>query len=237
MSNEPRVFTEVEIESAAKAQGWSPDKGELGPLEFLAKGREFRDRLYDDVKDLRKENAKLYDIVAKHITNQEKKDHEVKQADLEKQIEVATEAGDTAKVKELVKQVSKPPEPIADPNVEFINDWADKNKWYQTNAEMQADALGFYEAEKLRIGRDDPKVILPRVEERIKKIHSGYFTPNNPNRDHNASDKGGNKSKPNKTGLTRDDLTEVEGRHFDDLVKTGISVDKLLKTIERQRGA
>lgn len=235
MSSESRVFTQEEIESAAKEQGWSPDKGELGPLEFLAKGREFRDRLYDDVKELRKENSKLYDVVAKHITSQEKKDRVAKQADLEKQIETAVEAGDTDKVKELAKQTAQPVQETVDPNIQYINEWTTKNTWYASDPAMQADALGFYQAERQKLGRDDPTLILPKVEARIKKEYPTFFNASNPNREHNSSEKGG-KGKSVKTGLTRDDLTEVEALHFDDFIKTGISEEKLLKTIERQRG-
>jgi len=235
MSSEARVFTQAEIENAAKEQGWSPDKGELGPLEFLAKGREFRDRLYDDVKELRKENSKLYDVVAKHITSQEKKEQVAQQADLDKQLETAVEAGDTAKVKELAKKTAPPAQTVEDPNIQYINDWTTKNTWYTSDPVMQADALGFYQAERQKLGRDDPTLILPKVEARIKKEYPTFFNASNPNREHNSGEKGG-RGKGVKTGLTRDDLSDAEAKHFDAFIKTGISEEKLLKTIERQRG-
>ena len=65
----------ADIEEAAAAQGWSPDKGELGALEFLSHGREFRDRLYNKVDKLERENTKVYDLVAQQITKQDVKDH------------------------------------------------------------------------------------------------------------------------------------------------------------------
>ena len=44
VSHETTTISIDEVEAAARAQGWDPEKGDLSGLEFLQNGRVFRDR-------------------------------------------------------------------------------------------------------------------------------------------------------------------------------------------------
>lgn len=229
------------IEDAAKQQGWSSDKGDLTPLEFLSKGREFRDRLYDTIRDLKQDNEKVYKIVADHISKQDEKDYESEQENIEGQIRQAADDGDSDKVIELTKKLPEKPEdksedkPV-DPNIKNIDSWIAENKWFDENTDMKADALGFYQSEAAKLGTDTPSVILPKVLKRIQKEYPEKFTAENPNRDRESgADGDGRQKRLNKKGLSRADLTEDEDRHFDEFVKMGMKPEKLLETIHNGR--
>ena len=232
---EPKTVALSEIEEAATKQGWSPDKGELGALDFLSRGREFRDRLYDDVKELRKDNEKVYGIVAEHITNVQKKEYKEETATIEQQIREASEAGDTDKVIELTKKIPKEPEEVkGDP---VVDSWVADNKWFNESQDMQDDAKGFYQTEVMKNnGVDNPAMILPRVEERIKKLYPDYFQPKNSNQERGSgAENKGKQSKGKTSGLTMDDLTEDEAKHIKDFVAMGMKEEKLLKSVENAR--
>ena len=235
-TKESQTIELSEIEGAARQQGWNPDKGELTALEFLSKGREFRDRLYDQIKDLRKDNEKVYGIVADHISKQDKKDHKTNQETIEGQIKEAVEEGDSNKVIELTKKIKPEPEKTEDPNLKEIDQFIADNSWYRDNSEMRADALGFYQSEAAKLGGDNPSIILPKVLARIKKEYPSKFTAENPNQKRvSGAETDGKKKTPKKEGLSRDDLTEDETRHLDDFIKMGMKEDKLLKSIHNAR--
>ena len=233
------TYTREEIEATARQQGWAPEKGSKTAIEYLADGRKYRDNLYDDVKKLQKENEKLYSLTAGFISKQDQKEQATKQATRKEEITKAVEAGDTEKVIQLTEEIKQPE---ADPNLEYINTWVAEHDWYRSNPEMQADAMGFYQAEVLRLEQihgkgngDRPTEILPKVEERIKKVHAEYFAPKNPGGLPSGADKGGKQKQISGSGLQESDLTEVEKRHFEDFVKSGMSREKLLQAVERQR--
>ena len=239
----PESVSMGEIEEAARQQGWSADKGELGPLEFLSKGREFRDKMFDEIRELRVDNQKAYDIVAEHITQQNKREHEVQQQSLEDQVREATENGDVDKVLELTKQIAATPAPAApakdDPNMKVIDQWRTDNSWFTENSDMRDDALAFYQAEVNKLqGQDNPAEILPQVLERVKKVYPEKFDVANPNARRAAGvEKSGKISLGKKSGLSREDLTTDEGAHLDDYVKLGMKEEDLLKSIARQRAS
>jgi len=229
----------TEIEAAAAAQGWQSD-GELGALEFLANGRVFRDRLADDVKALKAENEKIYGLVAEQVTKQDSREHATVVKSIKEQIQEAVEAGDTDKVLELTQQIPPPPVQVSrvDPGTATaaVDAFKADNQWFRENVAMRDDALGFYEVEKQKLGIDDPTRILPEVLKRVKKVHKDFFEVKNPNEDRGADvEKGAATRKSRKKGLQRSDLTETESAHIDDLIDSGLSEAKLLKSIEKQR--
>ena len=229
---------------AAKEQGWRED-GELDALEFLKRGSEFHKDLKRTVDELKRQNETLYKVVAEDITSNKQREHQATVGSLKEQIREAAEAGDSARVLALTEQMQglKAPEPVTlpnDPNTEIMDAWVQKNPWFQANKEMNADALGFYLSEKERLGVDDPAQILPKVEARIKKEYSDYFTPKNPNRERAAGEPGnGRTPKQTRThkGLSRDDLDEDEKRHFDQFLANGLDEKALLKAVEEQRAS
>lgn len=236
-----------EIVQAAEAQGWSPDKGDLGPLEFLAKGREFRDRMYNEIKSLREDNDKAYKVISEFITEQKQEKTQSHEAQVKAAIREATENGEVERVEQLTDLLAKirsegqaeaaKPKPETQKNERLVQDWIGKNRWFNENAEMKDDAIGFYQAEIVKNGGvDDAAVILPKVEQRMRKLYKSYFEPQNPNRNRNAGAEGGGKQRAGKrSGLTRDDLTPAEAAHLDQFVQLGMKEDKLLRSIENER--
>ena len=238
---ETPVVPMTEIEAAAAEQGWSPEKGDMGALDFLKNGRVFRDRMYDEIKELRTENEKVYGIVAENISRQEQKEVTQHNQGIETQINEAVEAGDVAKVNELRGRVAPPPQRGPNPeearNVAYINNWRATNAWFQEDPSMRDDALGFYQSEKIKTGVDNPSEILPKVLERIKKVYPNKFSPPpNPNENRGSgAESSGKVTKDKASGLKRADLTEEESAHIADFVKMGMDEAKLIKSIERGR--
>jgi hypothetical protein len=102
---------------------------------------------------------------------------------------------------------------------------------------MADDALAFYKQELDRLGVDDPSIILPKVEARIKRVHKDYFEPKNPNRETApAGETTAKKVSPPKTdALSIDDLDADEKLHFDQFKNMGLSEEKLLASIANLR--
>ncbi|KKM69813.1 hypothetical protein LCGC14_1446940, partial [marine sediment metagenome] len=123
-------------------------------------------------------------------------------------------------------------------NTEFVNDWMTENKWFETDPDMTKTARGLLQAELIADnGNQSPKTQLPKVLEEMKRIYPDKFkAPENPNVNRGADVDKGSKAKPKAgKGLKRSDLSESEGLHFDQFVKSGIDEKKLLKTIQEQR--
>jgi len=244
----PETFTQADIEEAAASHGWSPDGAKGGgknktAWEFLQDGRDIgvrkeNEALAAEMQALREENQKVYGMVAESITRSDEREFKTEVKSFEQQVAEAKESGDVDRVEELYKNPPRAPVQ-ADPNVQYIEDWKGKNKWFNENADMRDDAMGFYQAEKLKLGRDDPSAILPVVQKRIEKIHAKHFgTPENPNKDRGASvETDGVKATTKTKGLVKADLTEDEALHFDAFVKGGAKPEQLLKSIENARGA
>lgn len=229
-----------EIQEAAKKQGWKED-GELGPLEFLSRGSVFRDNLHKEINELKAENSRVYELVAEHIHSQKKKDFEGTQRSLEDQIRDATEAGDVEKVLALTKKLNdnKPPEkdPATHPKAKFMETWVSENKWFESNEEMRDDAQGFYQAEMLKLGYDDPEEILPKVRKKIEKVYPKEFkAPENPNRQRSSAESKGKAARGKGGVLSVSDLDDDEKAHFDQFIKMGMDEEKLLASIQKMRG-
>ena len=239
---EPTTVPMADIEAAATAQGWSADKGDLGPLEFLQNGRVYRDRMFDEIKDLRKENEKVYGLVAEGFDRQAQKEHANEVRTLQQQIDDAEAEGDATKVRSLMQQMPAAPEktpPQQDnPERTFFENWQKDESWYNTDAEMTKTMNGFLQAETITDGgRVIPSQQVPRAMEQIKKVYPNKFKPaTNPNEDRGADvEKGAKPKKVKAAGLTRADLDEDEAKHFDAFVKGGAKPESLLKSIQRRR--
>ncbi|KKK65531.1 hypothetical protein LCGC14_2973220, partial [marine sediment metagenome] len=137
----PESFSMEDIEAAATAQGWSSDGAKGGGVnktawEFLQDGRNI---------NVRKENERLtrqmddvYKLIAERFDHQDQQDTNTHNLTIEEQIDVAVEAGEVDKVKELRKQLRAPPAktPTVDANTEFVNGWMAENKWFGTDEVM-----------------------------------------------------------------------------------------------------
>lgn len=236
----------AEIEKAATAQGWDTEKGELSALEFLANGRIYRDRMYDEIKDLRSENEKIYGLVAEGFDKQERKEHANEVKSIQEQIDEAEEAGDATLVKKLFLQLPPAPvqKPVNDPNTKFVETWMGENKWFDPgatageNAEMTRKAQLLLNAAAITDNGQFPRSQIPEMEKEIRRLFPDHFkAPANPNADRGADvEKGSKKPKKGaKKGLSRADLDEEEGLHFDDFIKGGMKEETLLASIQRRR--
>jgi len=233
------MIPQSEIETAAKAQGWSPDGGELGALEFLQNGRVFRDRMSDEIKTLRNEQASMYGVVAEHLSRQDQQAYSAQRGSYEQQIDAAVESGDVEKVRQLRSQVPPPPPavPRPDPNLAYIDQWRKTNTWFDSDQRMKDIALGFYQSEKLKSGTENPQAILPIVEQMVREAFPDKFqAPSNPNAGRGAgAETGGKVTRGGKKGLSRSDLTEAEAAHIDDFVKMGMDETKLIASVVKGR--
>ena len=232
----------ADIEAAATAQGWSADKGDLGPLEFLQNGRVYRDRMFDEIKDLRKENEKVYGLVAEGFDRQAQQEHAKEVKTLKQQIDEAEEAGDATLVKNLMLQMPAAPEVTQtqqnNPERAFFESWQKDEPWYNSDPEMTKTMNGFLQAETITDGgRVIPSQQVPRAMEQIKKVYPKKFKPaTNPNEERGADvEKGAKPKKVKAAGLTRADLDEDEVRHFDAFVEGGAKPESLLKSIQKRR--
>ena len=134
----PQTVDMSVIEETARQQGWAPDKGDLGALEFLGKGRDFRDNLYNEVKELRAENKKVYGMVAESITKQEKVVYENDFDEWEAKIDAATGDGDVELARNLRRNPPQtpPPQQVEDPNMTFIEEWKEDNDWFENDRKL-----------------------------------------------------------------------------------------------------
>ena len=239
--DQPTTVEVKVIEDMARKQGWDPSKGPKTALEFLGDGQEYRDRLYKKLQKTEEKTEQLYAMMAEQVTSLQQEKAEAQRKSVEDQIKDAVDANDHDKVLELTKKLNQPEpkvDPKTDPNIEVVNEWQASQKWWGVNIEMTEDAVAFYKVEMDRMGVDDPKVILPKVEARLKKVHADYFKPANPNREHESgADTGNNANRSKGKGLSRADLTEVEARHLDQFIAGGADEKKLLEQIAKQRAA
>lgn len=227
----PEVTLEQRIEEAAKEQGWRPN-GELDAFEFVKRGSQFHRDLKGQVDELKAENRKIYKIVADNITGAQKRDYDREKREHDERLRAAVETGDAEGALKLAENVPQPPLPIYNPKMAQVESWAKSQKWFNENEDMADDALAFYQVEiKKNGGIDDPDVILPKVEARIKRTYQEYFKPENPNRQQRGAGEPGGKLKTGKTGPTIDDLTEEERAHIADFVKMGMKEDKLIANV------
>lgn len=229
-----------QIEAAAREQGWRPDgknsDGEsVSALDFLINGSKFHRSLKETVDDLKAENAKVYKIVAEHITTTGKKEYETQKANIDAELQKAKDEGDADRAAELAEQKASLREPeVVDPGAEIIDAWIKKQDWWEKQPDMRVDTTALYKAEVDKLGRDDPDTILPKVEARLQQLYPDYFQIKNPNRDTAAGDPG--KSKPEKRkGLSVNDLDEDEQRHIEQFKAMGMSEEKILSSIQDLR--
>lgn len=250
--SEEQVVPMAEIESAARAQGWSPDKGDKSAWQFLQDGKDYMDRaraqnadLRQDVAAMRQENAKMVSALANRFVEAEKREYEREKGDLATKLDEAIDTGDAETAKALSERLQglKEPEPVPviesqDPNQALVQDWISQNPWFNENSEMNGDALAFYQAEMTRQGTDDARAILPKVEERMRRAHPEFFNKGNPNEQRGAgveSDQGAGQNTQSTGDLKESDLTEDERLLWGQFKEDGLEESVLMEAIKQSR--
>lgn len=250
----------VDVEEAAKQQGWKPD-GELNALEFLAKGRDFRQRILRNERktaeelgwdresgempmdfilkkfeDLQQDNQRVYGIVAEHIMSQKQKEVSNERTAIEAEIKQAVDDGDSEKVVELTRklQTVREPEAQTDPVTEA---WIKENPWFRTDKDMAADAMAVYQAEITKNNNTDPgpAVVLPKIREKIERLYPDYFKAQNHNRDRDTGAETSSARAPRSKGISMRDLDEDEKRHVEDFKKLGMKEERILEALANER--
>lgn len=253
-----------EVEEAARQQGWDPDKGELNALEFLAKGRDFRQRILKNERktaeelgwdresgempmdfilkkfeDLQQDNQRVYGIVAEHIMSQKQKEASNERTSIEAQIREAADNGETDKVIELTRKLQEVEDPKKEEEYDPVTQaWIKENPWFQSDKDMAADAMAVYQAEITKNNGVDPgpNVVLPKITEKIERLYPDYFKASNPNRNRDTgAETRSTKTAKSKDGISMNDLDEDEKRHVEDFVKMGMKEDRILESIQNAR--
>lgn len=213
-------MSDEQVEEKARGMGWvekeqwkgDPDKWRPAE-EFVKRGEEIvpilKDRLDKTERELKAAlamNRQEIEEAKKMAYDMAKKEYEKERKELEKKELEAFQTGDADAYHAAKKEAAalKPPDqPKASasaPATPIVEEWKEKNTWYQSDAELTeyADYLGeklTKEAEKEK-GRllypDELKAVLASISEKIKKQHPDKFT--NPRRDDAGAVEGGSPS-------------------------------------------
>ena len=225
------------IEQRALEMGWRPKEEFEGNEEDFIDATEFvrRKPLFEKIdnvgKELRETKKALKALQAHHEKVKEAEFQHALKA-LREEKKAALEAGDAdklieiddkiadAKAQEVVNR-SKQVEEAAQPHPNFVQ-WAARNTWYRTNAELTivADQIGTaYAASNPTMSPDD---VLKYVETRVKKLYPEQFT--NPNKSRPSAVEGGTSTPSKKPAddISNYPLTDDERRVMMTFVRQGI---------------
>lgn len=180
---------DARIRAIAEAQGWRPE-GKLSPMDFLEAIPKYSEGLVSKLKAAEDRIAKLQKAVGAQISEA----NERARKEAEQRLVEATERGDTQAALKAAEELHAQredfdePAPVAEPVNEVqakLKAWTERPEqaWFRTDAEMAQDAAALYNAEvNKRGGRDDPDVILPIIDKRIRALYPDKFPRPNPNR-------------------------------------------------------
>lgn len=229
---------------AATAQGWVPKEEFQGDPhkwvdagEFLRRGELFSkiDSQSREIKDVRKALLNLQE----HYTKVKETEYNRALTALKREFKTANREGDydradalESEIESVEKEATKfknevvavPDEP-AQAHPEFVA-WTSRNPWYNTQAHMRvfADSEGL----KLRQAGLEPREVLKKVEEAVRKEFPTKFT--NPNRERLAAVEG--QSNRENGAKSEYKLTEIEARVMNSFLNQKDKSGKPLMTRE-----
>jgi hypothetical protein len=240
------------VEQRALEMGWRPKEEFEGNEEDFIDATEFvrRKPLFEKIdnvgKELRETKKALKALQAHHEKVKEAEfQHALKSLREEKKI--ALEAGDAdrlieiddqiadAKAQEVVNRNRQAQEASA-PHPNFVQ-WAARNTWYKTNAELTvvADQIGTaYAASNPNTSPDD---VLKYVEQRVRKLYPENFT--NPNKTRPSAVEGGTSTpaKKSQDDTSNYPLTEDERRVMMTFVRQGVMTkEQYIDDLKRVKG-
>jgi len=240
------------IEQKAIEMGWRPKSEFDGNEEDFIDATEFvrRKPLFEKIdnvgKELRETRKALKALQAHHEKVKEAEFQHALKA-LREEKKAALEAGDADKLIEIDDQIAdakaqeilsrtQAKQEAATPHPNFVQ-WAARNPWYKTNAELTivADQVGAaYAASNPEKSPDD---VLKYVEGRIKKLYPDNFT--NPNKSRPSAVEGGT-STPSKKSVEDSSnypLTEDERRVMMTFVRQGIMTkEQYIEDLKKVKG-
>lgn len=234
----------AELERQARVQGWRPEdefKGDktqwVDAQTFVERGKTILPFLQANNKAMERtiktQNERLERLEAtlkqqyEFSTKAEQRSYERARAELTKEIEQAVEANDPATVKaatdDLIKleKEARTPEPIKAPASDapdpIVEDWIEKNPWFNTDPVMQASAKAL-SAIIDKEGVTDISQNLAEVAKRIRAEFPHKFE--NPRRNAPPAVEG---SSPQRTvGKGFSDLPADAKEMCDSLIKAGV---------------
>lgn len=175
---ESEEYSEIELE--AMQHGWKPEgvegKRNLSAEEFMD-----RQKLYDDLRVVKKQNKRLqesFEALQKHQEHLLKMEREKVLKELKQQKREALENEEYDKVVEIDDQImeaSKEEEVAApQPNVVF-EEWVERNSWYNDDPEMReyADTIG--KGWYINNPTKTPEEVYAYVEKQTKKHFRDKF--------------------------------------------------------------
>jgi hypothetical protein len=236
----------TEIEQKASAEGWVPkDKWEGDPAEwrdaqsFVDRGQLFK-KIEDQNRTIKDFKRALAELQTHHAKVREV-EYQRALDTLKAQKKQALEDGDAdgvvniddkiAAVRDAQKQIQNVPQPSTEPAPQFV-EWADRNKWYNTDEDARAYADGI--GRSLAMKGMSPDDVLKEVEVRVKKNFPQLFR--NPNKDkpgavESSSNRGGKES-------SSFSLTEEERRVMQRFIRTipGFDEKAYITELKRVKG-
>lgn len=240
------------IEQKALEMGWRPKEEFEGNEEDFIDATEFvrRKPLFEKIdnvgKELRETRKALKALQAHHEKVKEAEYQHALKA-LREEKKAALEAGDAdalieiddkiadAKAQEVLNRNNAVKEAAA-PHPNFVQ-WAQRNPWYKTNAELTvvADQIGTaYAASNPDLS---PDAVLKYVETRVKKLYPEQFT--NPNKTRPSAVEGGTSTptKPVKNDISNYPLTEDERRVMMTFVRQNIMTkEEYIEDLKKVKG-
>lgn len=184
------------VEAQAREQGWTPkEEFEANPANEGKKWRsaeEFVDRgeLFSKIDELSrkyKNTQKTLDQLSEHHKRVKETEYKRALENLKLQKREALEEGDADALIAIddqimeVKQAQKIEQSTqASQLPEELDQWIQKNKWYESDQEMASDADAIGIGYKSKFPGKTPAEVLEYVEKQVKKLYPEKFT--NPNR-------------------------------------------------------
>lgn len=180
------------IARLAEKMGWNPNfKGSdrVSAEEYIERTHKFLRESSERQKALREQIRKQ----GEQIVRIQHEQYEEKQRLAKVKHRDAVRDGDHRSADEAIEVLkAAPPETVKfddeidsgspDPYAQIpaqvrstVEGWIGENQWFRTDAAARRVANALYEAEMLELGVDDPKTILPRVTEGVRKLFPQHW--------------------------------------------------------------
>lgn len=139
----------ADIEAAAREKGWKPESEYDGPRGGFVGAEEFlkREPLFEKIKAQSKELKglkKTVEAMTSQFQTQVRAQVELRLRELKAAKKEAIEAGDVAQVEQIdaeMEQQKKAVAPAVEEVPDEVSEWMARNKWFQTDAELNAFAV------------------------------------------------------------------------------------------------
>lgn len=223
-------------EEAARKSGWKPEEEWQGNAEDWVPAKEFigRQKLFDKIHDLKNQLSRQaskfesdMNRIQSHFLKVQETEYKRAKQELETQLKqakadedvnaVAEIAGQIKDIEQSAKEVKEAAKEVraGGPTPEFTA-WQERNKWFQSDAEMTADAIAVGTGYAAANPNKSQAEVLDYVEKKIKRLYSEKFEETEPKgskkMEDNRVEGGGRAAAPSKKKgqLTVSDLDDTQ---------------------------